>query len=125
METSQAKPFITPTLQSNWNYAINEVLKRMNNLDIGETWKAVETLFQILPPKIYEKVEKEYKAIVKRVNEANNGSGVDYQDMIETNREACTVLEVFAIPFFRKMYSLLYNGGYLEKLQRELPIGKE
>lgn len=87
----------------------------MNNVGIAETWKAIETLYTILPPTIFDKVQTEYKSIIKQVNEANDGSSVDFPSMVEANKEACLILEELAIPFFRKMYSLLYKGGYLEK----------
>jgi len=115
LEASQRNRFILPTLQSNFNYAINEILKRMNTLGIAETWRAVETLFCILPPTIYDKVETDYNDIVKKVNTVTNGSTVDFLAMVESNNECCMVLEALAIPFFRKMYKLLYDGGYLEK----------
>lgn len=115
MEISQTSRYITPTLQSNWNYAINEVLKRMNNVGIAEVWKAIETLYTILPPTIYEKAKAEYARIVNQVNNATNGSTVDFLAMVESNNEACLILEELAIPFFRKMYDALYKGGYLEK----------
>lgn len=115
MATTSSQRYILPTLQSNFNYSINEILKRMNNVGIGETWRAIETLFHILPPKIYSQVETDYKDIIKKVNAVTNGSTVDFLAMVESNHECCMVLEEYAVPFFRKMYELLYKGGYLEK----------
>ena len=115
MEASKRNPFVLPTLQTNFNYVINEVLKRMNNLGIAETWRAIETLFCILPPTLHKEVEADYKNIVRQVNMATNGSTVDFLAMVESNSAACMVLDEFAIPFFRKMYESLYIGGYLEK----------
>lgn len=120
METPKQNPYVLPTLQSNFNYAVNEVLRRMNNLGIAATWRAVETLFVILPPSIHEKLENEYKDIVNRVNTVTNGSTVDFLAMVESNNECCMVLEEFAVPFFRKMYDKLYSGGYLEKTWHRL-----
>jgi len=120
LEASQRNRFILPTLQSNFNYAINEVLKRMNTVGIAETWRAIETLFTILPPKIYEVVETDYNDIVKKVNTVTNGSTVDFLAMVESNNECCIVLEELAFPFFRKCYELLYKGGYLEKQSSRL-----
>jgi len=120
LEASQRNRFILPTLQSNFNYSINEILKRMNTLGIAETWRAIETLFCILPPNIYNKVETDYNDIIKKVNTVTNGSTVDFLAMVESNNECCLILEEFAFPFFRKMYELLYEGGYLEKTRHRL-----
>ena len=84
-------------------------------MGLGETWKSIETLYMILPPTIFAEVEGDYKRIVKRVNSVTNGSTVDFLAMVESNNECCLILEEFAFPFFRKMYELLYKGGYLEK----------
>lgn len=124
MATVSSQRYILPTLQSNFNYSINEILKRMNNDGIGETWRAIETLFCILPPKIHKEVQIDYNDIIKKVNTVANGSTVDFLAMVESNNECCLVLEALAIPFFRKMYALLYKGGYLEK-SRDVPAGKE
>jgi len=105
---------------SNFNYAVNEVLRRMNTMGIGEVWRAIETLHVILPPTIYDEVEDDYKRIVKQVNKASSGSSVDFLAMVESNNECCLILEEYAIPFFRKMYELLYKGGYLEKTWHRL-----
>jgi len=110
---------------TNFNYVINEILKRMNNTGIAETWRGIETLFCILPPDIHKEVREEYKNIVRLVNKVTNGSTVDFLAMVESNNSACLILEEFAVPFFRKMYELLYKGGYLEKTQRDVPIGHE
>jgi len=87
----------------------------MNNTGIAETWRSIETLYMILPPKIFAEVKDDYERIVKRVNSVTNGSTVDFLAMVESNNECCLILEEFAFPFFRKMYDLLYKGGYLEK----------
>jgi len=97
----------------------------MNNLGIAETWKAIETLFCILPPKIHKEMREDYKDIIKKVNMATNGSSVDFLAMVESNNECCLILDEFAIPFFRRMYEALYKGGYLEKTPRDVPIGTE
>ena len=120
MEDSKRNPFVLPTLMSNFNYAVNEVLRRMNTMGIGEVWRAIETLHVILPPTIYDEVEDDYKRIVKQVNKASSGSSVDFLAMVESNNECCLILEEYAIPFFRKMYELLYKGGYLEKTWHRL-----
>jgi len=125
MEASRKNPYILPTLQTNFHYVIGEILKRMNNLGISETWKAIETLFCILPPTIHKEMREDYTSIVKKVNMVTNLSSVDFLQMVESNAECCQILEEFAVPFFRRMYELLYDGGYLEKTQREVPIGKE
>ena len=87
METPRQNPYILPTLQSNWNYAINEILRRMNNVGISEVWRAIETLKCILPPKIHEEVETEYNDIIKKINAVTNGSSVDFLAMVESNNE--------------------------------------
>jgi len=120
LEDSKRNPFVLPTLMSNFNYAVNEVLRRMNTMGIGEVWRAIETLHVILPPTIYDEVEDDYKRIVKQVNKASSGSSVDFLAMVESNNECCLILEEYAIPFFRKMYELLYKGGYLEKTWHRL-----
>jgi len=120
LEASQRNRFILPTLQSNFNYAVNEILRRMNTMGIAETWRSIETLYMILPPTIFAEVEGDYKRIVKRVNSVTNGSTVDFLAMVESNNECCLILEEFAFPFFRKMYELLYEGGYLEKTRHRL-----
>ena len=120
MEASKRNPFVLPTLMSNFNYAVNEVLRRMNTMGIGEVWRAIETLHTILPPSIFDEVDSEYKDIVKRVNTVTNRATVDFLAMVESNNECCLVLEEFAIPFFRKMYDKLYQGGYLEKTWHRL-----
>lgn len=120
MESSSAYKYITPTLQSNFNYAIGEVLKRMNNMDIADTWQAIETLYTILPPKIFEQVQSEYKTIIAKVNKVNSGDSVDYMAMVTANNETKRVLGELAIPFFRRMYEALYAGGYLEKKTRAI-----
>ena len=126
MEASKRTPFILPTLQSNLNYAINEVLRRRNTLPIGDTWRSIETLFSILPPSIYNEVEDDYNRIIKLLNNANNGSSVDFLQMVESNAACCEILETYAFPFFRNMYYLLYKGNYLEKgaLQPRYPTKK-
>ena len=89
-------------------------------MGIGEVWRSIETLYMILPPSIFKEVETDYKDIVKKVNTVTNGSTVDFLAMVESNNECCLILEEFAFPFFRKMYELLYEGGYLEKTRHRL-----
>jgi len=104
-----------PTLQSNLNYAVNEILRRMNCVGIGEVWRSIETLHMILPPPIFKEVASEYERITKRLSKANNGNSVDFLQMVESNAACVEILEWDAFPFFRMMYDKLYEGGYLEK----------
>jgi len=97
----------------------------MNTMGIGETWRSIETLYMILPPSIFNEVETEYNDIIKRVNTVTNGSTVDFLAMVESNNECCMVLEEFAVPFFRRMYELLYEGGYLEKAEMQPRYSKD
>jgi len=84
-------------------------------MGVGEIWKSIETLYLILPPSIFDEVEKDHDKIVKLLNNANNGSTVDFIAMVESNSECYLILEQNAFSFFRRMYYLLYKGNYLEK----------
>jgi len=123
MENSQK--FILPTLASNFNLAISEILNRMNSDSLGEQWRAMVTLYHILPPAIYDKVKGDYEKITKKINHVGNSGSISYIDLVQDNDEVNAILEEFASPFFRKMYELLYEGGYLEKKPRDVPIGNE
>lgn len=125
MAVVSSQRYILPTLQSNFNYAINEILKRMNTVGIAETWKAIETLYKILPPTIKSEVKADYMNILKRLKFETNDTSVDFLAMVEANNVYCLILEELASPFFEKMYALLYEGGYLEKKPRKVPTSVE
>ncbi len=114
METSQANRYITPTLQANWNLAISDVIRCLNADLIYEAWLALQTLYDILPPEIHKKVEKDYKKL-KTTYEAHYTESTGYEAIVSTYFNGLETLRNETRPFFRLMYELLYGGGYLEK----------
>ena len=119
MEATQTRRYITPTLQANWNLAIGDVIRCLNAGLIYEAWLALETLYNILPPDIYKKVVNDYQTI-KKDFDSHGTDSASYEIIVESYDSGLATLREAVRPFFRKMYELLYEGGYLEKKAREI-----
>lgn len=114
METAQAHRYITPTLQANWNLAISEVIRCLNSNLTYETWLALQTLYDILPPEIYKEVTVKHDMIEKEFLATATDSS-SYEAQILSFNNGMNILRKHERTFFREMYELLYKGGYLEK----------
>jgi hypothetical protein len=109
--------FVLPTLQGNFNLCISECLNRANQGLIYETWISLKTLHSILPPNIYDNadVEKQYVEIEKFLNRNNGAGRTNFIDQRQDVKQSLSFLAAHIQPFFRLMYRLLYEGGYLQK----------
>jgi len=117
MSYDSGPKFVLPTLQANLNYAIGEVLQRLNTDGPYEVWVAIDTLCGILPPTVYEnpEVSKDYKMINDYLNNGHDGSTTNYMDQRRRSQRILGFLHQHNRPYFRLVYKKLYEGQYLEK----------
>lgn len=117
METTSGPRFITPTLQGTLIMALREAFVAYVKGDVFITWTVLDGLFKILPPDCYKECLDDYNKIVEELNQAKTNirqDDVTLRQATITNQIA-RVLRRHNGAFFRKTYTSLFKGGYLER----------
>jgi hypothetical protein len=116
-----ARPFITPTYQTNLNLALREVIIARNEHRDDDAWTALETLYVIAPKKVRKEVQKAFEHAQSQLMIERNSLGSDLvmrklQSSLKTNN----FLRKAAFDLLMQIKDVLEEKGYLESKPKDV-----
>lgn len=124
---SSGSPFITPTFQAVLNSQLKKVTDALDSGSPIDSFIKLRTLIMLLNPKDRkEMMENDVAHIHAEVNRAMRTEGVDlYMTRRKRTVRVRSTLRRHLLELFTKVMTKLHDGGYLERQQKKVPVGRE